>query len=236
MTLEYPENSLQYTLAPEPWWIDTGTQEIDRGRLVRTFIPHVDQEPRTLIPEGRSDPEAHGSAVFRIEPLRIGTGPRRTKLPVAALPEFPGEVHVVLRAKVRPAIVVSLGGHDVARGLRTGGVRYQTNRTILVAPYYGADRSGMRGGWKPEFVERIQRCEYPQYMWDRLPVGGVDDSILRLDHLQPVGLSANGIIPTKFRLGDQAMLVFDEWLQWLITGALYEESVLFDVREHLLSA
>lgn len=57
-----------------------------------------------------------------------------------------------------------------------------------MAPFYGADRDGRRGGWNPLFLERIRRGEYPQYLWDKLPVGTqVKESVLRLDHLQPLG-------------------------------------------------
>ena len=30
-----------------------------------------------------------------------------------------------------------------------------------VAPYYGATADGTRGGWNPEFVQRIQRVDTP---------------------------------------------------------------------------
>ena len=82
---------------------------------------------------------------------------------------------------------MSTGGTEVPKPLRIGAARYQTNPTLLAAPYYGADFGGSTGGWRPEFVARIRRCEYPQYLWDHLPVGGRDESILRLDHIQPVG-------------------------------------------------
>lgn len=91
------------------------------------------------------------------------------------------EARLVLRAKRRPVLVLSTGGTEVPRPLRVGAARYQTNPTLIAAPYYGADQGGSSGGWKPEFVERIRRCEYPQYMWDKLPLSGRDESILRLD-------------------------------------------------------
>src|SRR5207302_873569 len=61
-----------------------------------------------------------------------------------------------------------------------GQARWQSARTLLVAPFYGADASGTRGGWPAPFVDRIRRAEYPQYIWDQLPSpGGPIDSIFR---------------------------------------------------------
>ena len=58
---------------------------------------------------------------------------------------------------------------------------WQHRRALLVAPYYGVQADGTRAGWNPEFVSRIQRAEYSQYVWDRLPEGGLrEGSILRL--------------------------------------------------------
>src|SRR5205807_1023610 len=144
----------------------------------------------------------------------------RPALPVAALPTPPGEVHLVQRAKRRPVLVVSAGGPEVPPALRVGSARWPTVPTILVAPYYGVDADGTRGGWPAPFVTRIRRCEYPQYLWDRLPLSGPAESILRLDHLQPVGRHANAYELTRFRLGDEALVLLDEWLAWLMTGQL----------------
>jgi hypothetical protein len=223
-------------LKPSPWWTPTDTKAVRRGSLIRAFIPHTDQEPRTLIPEARAEPTAHESAIFRIEPLRISRPAKRTSLPVAALPTYPGEVHIIQRAKVRPALVLSVGGLEVPKQLRTGVARYQTSSTMLVAPYYGVDPSGTRGGWRPDFVRRIRRCEYPQYAWDKLPIGGsATESILRLDHLQPLGRQATSFELTEYCLSEDGLEVIDQWLDWLISGVLASDSVLAEIRSYLIS-
>lgn len=105
----------------------------------------------------------------------------------------------------------------------------------LVAPYYGVDRDGTRGGWKQAFVDRIRRCEYPQYMWDRLPLGGTRESVLRLDHTQALGRHQNAFELTPYRLGDEALGLLDEWFLWLLTGFVPSESSLQILREGLLT-
>jgi len=230
----YPEDSVQSILSPTPWWTSDDAVELRRGRLIRAFAPHVSQEPKTLIPEGRSEATIHDRALFRVEPLRINRPPRQTQLPVAALPNYPGEVYVVQRAKVRPVLVLSAGGSEVSPALRRGTPRYQTAPTLLVAPYYGAEQSGSRGGFPPEFVKRIRHCEYPQYMWDILPIGGSSESILRLDHVQPIGRHANSYEILPYRLSDEAIEIVDTHLAWLLTGSLRAESILADIRAGLL--
>ena len=224
MTPTYPDDSVQNLCGQ--WWEETDEPRLEYGRLVKAFLPHVDQQPSVLVAQGRTDPEAHREADFEIQPLRGNTPPPEAYLPVAGLPTYPGEVRIIQRAKKRPALVLSASGAEIESRLKTGSARYLTNRSVLVAPYYGADRSGKRGGWKTEFVQRIRRAEYPQYAWDALPIGGVSESILRLDHVQPLGESAQAMEVTPYRLTADAAVVVEEWLSWFRTGELSGDGVL----------
>lgn len=220
----FPEDCLQYYF--EPWWIRAEDQEVRRGRLIWAFVPHVDQQPYVLVAKGGSD--------FEIELLQGSRVPGGADLPVAGLPHYPGEVRLVHRAKKRPALVLGTGGSEIPKSLRTGSARHQTHSTILVAPYYGADPGASSGGWRPELVDRIRRCEYPQYVWDSLPVPGRRESILRLDHLQPVGKQGPSYEMTGYELSAEALSMVDEYLSWLLHGALPVDSLLIDVRKELL--
>ena len=228
----FPEDSLQYYC--EPWWVRAESPQLRRGRLIWAFVPHVDQQPYALVAKSRSEPTEHRSAEFEIEPLQGSRPPVGADLPVAGLPHYPGEVRLVYRAKRRPTLVLGVGGTEIPRPLRTGSARYQTNSTILAAPYYGADLGGSTGGWRPEFVDRIRRCEYPQYMWDSLPISGRRESILRLDHLQPVGKHGPSYELTDYELDAGALSVVDDYLTWLLQGALPIDSLLIDLRKELL--
>jgi hypothetical protein len=170
-----------------PWWVSCDPYPLKRGQLVRAFVPHVDLMPNTLVPEGRKEPQEHGRAIFKLAPLRIGARRSTPPLPVAALPQYEGEVYSVHRAKVRYGLVVSDGGPEVAKDLRPqSSPRWQSAPTFLVAPYYGTERTEGRAGWYPPFLSRIRQCEYPQFMLDTLP-GFKTESVLRFDHIQPVG-------------------------------------------------
>ncbi len=230
----FPEDCIQWLI--EAWWLTDEKPDLRRGRLIWAFLPHVDQEPRTLTPIGRVDPTDHQRAQFRIGPLRIGQAREAPRLPIAALPGVEGEVHTVHRAKRRPALVVGgIDAPEVDRARREGMARWQTAPTILVAPYYGVEGGAKRGGFNEEFIARVRRCEYPQFVWDRLPIGGgAASSILRLDHVQPVGRHYNSYELTPYRLSDEALAVLDEWISWLLTGELGEDGVLAGIREELL--
>lgn len=196
------------------------------------FIPHVGIKPMTLDAEGRVDPTSHEAARFKIVPM-LASG-RRTapKLPVAAMPIFQGEVHAVYRAKHRPALVLSVGGDDLPTDVRKG-LGWKGAPALLVAPYYGVDANGKRGGWPTEFVRRISRGEYPQYAYDRLPHGGCEESILRLDHTQPIGHDPASYRLTDFELSQDALAVIDEWFAWLVSGTLAPDGILSMLADHL---
>ena len=198
-------------------------------------MPYPNMKPHRLVPEGRGDdPRQHTRANFRIEQFRISDPvPPAEVLPVAALPLRDGEVYYVQRGKVRPSIVLSTGGTDIPREIRQGEQRWQSASTMLVAPFYGAEPGGVRGGWPMTFVERIRRAEYPQYVWDRLPLGGGTESILRLDHVFPIGAEPAAYRLEDLRLSDEALGLLDEWLAWLLTGGLPGDSTLRMIRTEL---
>jgi hypothetical protein len=227
MTQTYPEISIQNAIHPSAWWVGTKGINYHCGRLILAFLPHVDQVPLRLIPIGRGDGVRHDEALVRIEPLRLKRRERHPSiLPVAALPDFPGEEKIVLRAKKRPALIVSEGGIEVPRTLSRDKPKWQTSSTLLVAPFYGVDEGEQRSGFADQFLNRIRACEYPQFIADRLPIPGAHESLLKLDHIQPIGKNNDSIELTSFRLSEDAMTVFDCWLKWFLTGKLEKNSLV----------
>ena len=227
----YPDDSIQ-TFA-EPWWIKDESCEIERGRLIWAFLPHVDQNPMLLIPEDRGqDPTDHSHPIFRIAAMDIGRPQLPPNLPVASLPNFHAEKRTVYRAKKRPALIISTGGDAIEKRLVTGGGRSLKNHTVLVAPYYGADQDGSRAGFKPEFLDRIRHGHYPQFIWDALPLSSkTKDSILRLDHLQPLGRDKKTIECTQWKLSSEAMVIVYDWISWLLGDGPEPGGELKDARE-----
>ena len=191
--------------------------------MIKVIVPYPDMKPFRLVPTGRGEgPRQHETAAYRLEEFRTGEPLSGVgALPVAGMPLRHGESFLVRRGKIRPALVLATAGPEVPRELRAGAARWQSTPTLLVAPYYGATADGTRGGWNEEFVRRIQRVEYSQYIWDQLPIAGSDaGSILRLDHVFPIGADPSNWQPTPHRLTVEAMSFVDEWFSWHVTREL----------------
>ncbi len=130
-------------------------------------------------------------------------------------------VYLVQHGEAEPESV------DPTRSLTRGMSKWQAAQTVLVAPYYGATGGATRGGFNQKFVDRIRWAEYPDFMWDSLPVGvRTNESILMLKQLQAIGRHYNAYELTKYRLSDDALEVVGEWLEWLLTGTLDPDGVL----------
>ncbi|MGA3085723.1 MAG: hypothetical protein ABSE95_13155 [Thermodesulfobacteriota bacterium] len=228
----YPEDTIQAYVGS--WWKGDKDPGIKRGRLIWGFVPHVPQVPMVLVPIGRSDPTDHRRMQYKLEPLKAVKYPKLSRLPVAALPLVEGEMLSVYKAKKRPLLVVSIGGPEISKEITKGSPKWQTLPAMLVAPFYGAVFDGKRAGFSEEFVRRVRRCEYPQYLYDKLPESGrTEESILRLDHLQPFPLFDQSYQWTPHCLSKDALMILEEWLQWLIEGTLPEESILGMYRKEL---
>lgn len=234
MNLEFPDDSIQALTTN--WWTKAPDREVRRGQLLWAHVPFVGFRPHELIPEDRSVATDHSRALFRLEPWSQSRQTVAAQLPVAALPQNPGEAYFVYRGKCRPVLVIADGGQDVDPSLTRGAAKWQSSRTFLVAPYFGAAADGSRGGWQPELVRRIRHCEYPQFFWDMLPISlSNSPSILRLDQIQPVGSNHEAFDYTPFRLSQEALEILDEWLVWLFFGRLEPQSNLEIARNELPS-
>ena len=220
----YPEDCVQSLI--DPWWIDNTDRVLCRGALVFAFVSHTDQVPYTFEPLARTEATRHDSATIQVAPLRVGQPLTRTKLPVAAMLLHSGEVWAAYRAKRRPCLIIGPASPRVDRALTRGMARHSTAPTVLAAPYYGVTRDGSRGGYNPAFVERIRHCDYPQFLWDQLPISESEESILRLDHLQPIGNHHNAYQLSAYKLSDDALEAVDDLFSWLIWGQVPEDSLI----------
>lgn len=230
----FPDDAIQNVI--DHWWVKDESKTLRRGRLVWTIIPFAGQIPHELVPEGRDNARDHARAQVRLEQHHVGRTRPPPKLPVAALPRHPGEVYLAFKGKKRPALILGEEPPSAAEHLGKGSPKTHRTSPVLVAPYFGADQSGSRSGFPEEFVKRVRRGEYPQYIWDQLPVGAsTNESVLRLDHIQPIGRSAAVYEWTPHCLAAEALPVLDAWVTWLLGGKLDADSELGFIREELRS-
>ena len=69
-------------------------------------------------------------------------------------------------------------------------------------------------------------------MWDLLSINGsAEESVMRLDHLQPVGRSEDSMELLDYCLSDDPLLLLDEWLEWLLKGFLETGTIFGELRE-----
>lgn len=211
----YPKDCVQHVVGSDDWWIKSDQKTPCRGALVTAFAPHVDQEPYGFEPLGRKEESQHDSAIFKVAPLRVNQYLQRTELPVAAMPLHGSEVFAAYRAKRRPCLVIGSVSPSVDKSLTRGKPKHSTAPTILIAPFYGVEQDGQRAGYNPQFIKQVRRLKYPQFLWDKLPSNN-QESLLRLDHLQPIGTGRGSYKLTGYRLGRDALEIVDELFQWLI--------------------
>jgi hypothetical protein len=227
----YPEDCIQAVVGGE-WWVKNEDRTLCRGALIVAFLPHVDQVPYTFEPIGRKEADRHNNALVKVSPLKVDQPLKQTDLPVAAMTLHHGELWAAYRAKRRPCIVVGTPGDKVDKALVRGTGKSATAPTMLVAPGYGVKRNLNRAGYPPEFVERVRHLEYAQFLWDKLPESDdTPESIVRLDHLQPVGTHYTSFKITAWKLSADALNVVDDLLSILMRGGVPKDSVVNIFRE-----
>ena len=215
----YPEDSIQ-CLALDNWWVADDSKVLRRGMLIETYVQFYYQVPFQLVAERVDDPDDHTSARFAVHPLNAsGRAKPRPSLPVAAVPQLEGaDCFVFNRAKKRPCLVLgAIGQKAIDRQLTHNMSKASTAPFFLVAPFFGVPQKG-RGGYNAQFVERVMHAEYAAFFWDILPHNQGCESILRLDQIQPVGLHHQSYKYLEHRLSEEAMIVMDEWMDWIIYG------------------
>ena len=72
-------------------------------------------------------------------------------------------------------------------------------------------------------------------MWEKLPLNNPPrESILKLDHIQPLGRHYKSFKLTDYVLCDDAQDVLNDWFMWLTRNEMPQDSYLYEIRESLL--
>lgn len=238
--MTFPDHCLQ--MVTGDWWESAPSHAVSFGTLLEVFVHHMDKLPVQLIPEGRVESTVHGQARMKAIPYNIRRHMQRPPVPVAALPTYPGDSYIALRGKVRPALVVGADFSPISEEVRQRHLDWQTAPVFLVAPFYGVERTDDRNGFRPEFVERVQKAYYKQFLWDKLPPaalqlctsGSREGSMLRLDHITPIGSDPGFYRNTGHRLNEDGVRLLKEWLEWVWFNDMDEESFLLGFRSQFL--
>jgi len=192
-------------------------QHFSFGQFFRThtYYPHENLEFWRPVSDP-NEPTKTIASQFQIVPA--GKDAFRRGIPLASPKLETNEEFIVVRAKMRPAILVM--PEIPPFGVDNRGYRGKVQRHLsLVAQVYGlADIKTGRAEFSPSFIERARRMEFPQLMFLPARPGLFDvDSLLRLDELQSV--FTPNLEPTQYALGDEVASVLRGQFQFLLTGA-----------------
>lgn len=128
----------------------------------------------------------------------------------------PYEEFPVVRAKVRPAILLVPDPPEIATDEIRGGGR--VNRHLcLVAPCYSVvDRMG-KAKFSADFIARVCQLEFPQFLFLPKTACLENDSLCRLDSIQHV--FHTHIRPEQWALASDIRKILSGQLTFLFTGS-----------------
>lgn len=177
-----------------------------------------------------AEPTKTIASQFRI--TAAGQDAFKRNLPLHAPKLETNEEFIVVRAKIRPVILIQtelpLAGVD-NRGYRG---KIQRRRTLVAQVFGLADSVTKEPQFSPAFIDRVRRMEFPQLMFlpEKAGVLAVD-SMLRLDEAQSVFVPH--LDPKEFCLSDEVATILRHQLVFLQTGVGPNEYT--ELREVLLS-
>jgi hypothetical protein len=177
-----------------------------------------------------AEPTKTIASQFRI--VAAGQDAFKRNLPLASPRLETNEEFIVVRAKVRPVILIQtelpLAGVD-NRGFRG---RIQRRRTLVAQVYGLADSATKEPQFHQGFVDRVRKMEFPQLMFlpEKAGIFSVD-SMLRLDEAQSVFVPH--LDARQFCLSDEVATILQHQLAFLQTGI--GPNVYTDLREFLMN-
>lgn len=199
----------------DPFYVAASANMADYafGQLFRApaYYPHQKLDvwrPKTL------DVKLGTASDFNIE-----TGAKdafRRSLPYSSPPLKTDEEFIALKAKPRPVILVQ-PPDPALLAVKKGNYGGKVVRHLCpVALVYSAEDDAGNSKFHPEFIERVRRLEYRQFLF--LPKGGplVFDSIARLDEIQSI--AENQLEPTKCALSKEVCDILRPQVSFFFTG------------------
>lgn len=199
------------------WWVRTEQTKPEVGLIVKACLPYVEQIPHIIEVNGRSSATEHYTANFKKLHLNISNPPRQPTFPTAPWLYRGDEISLAIKSKIRPAIIIGISDKlNVSNcDFRANSKRHK-NSYLLVAPYYTM-REGNELKVPQILINRIRLCMYRHLMWAALPFAHADhESMLRLDHAQPIGNHHNCFKSYGYKVSPEAMPYFIGYLHWFI--------------------
>jgi hypothetical protein len=159
------------------------------GTIVRAPVPHLDFQPRVLVPS-RLDPRNHNAAqvdVRGLDDARDFRGQNRG-LPLAYAGLGEREELLAVAAKHRPAVIVGVVPAIDPRTLPDGVQRRKASRAFdpifLIAPMFSISTAADPRAFGPVMTARIKCLMYPQFVYlAKNDNPDLEGGVIRLDRL-----------------------------------------------------
>jgi hypothetical protein len=224
--MNWPEDSVQ--AFANAWWEDAPTNRIRRGALLNAWVPYTDQVPKEILFEESIGLPSERRYQVRSVPF---DGEEKDKVHVPGIILKDDETLLGAVAKSRPVLVLSEPAPEFQKRQWPGMAAHQRISKFTVAPYFGVEHTGERGGYDEIIVRLARRGRYAHLMWDWLPGAGAP-SLLRLDCLTTFTLGNTTVTHTGKRLSSEALLYLDDWFLWMCRGGeCPRDSSLGEVRD-----
>lgn len=183
------------------------------GQIFRTPAYYPQQRldiwrPKTV------DPKLGLASDFNIQTARADAFKRG--FPYSSPPLRTNEEFLAIKGKPRPVILTQPPDPSLLK-LQKGphGGRIVRHLCPVALVYSAEDETGVPR-FPSQFLERIRRLEYPQFLF--LPKGGpiTADSLARFDELQSVAL--HQLTPTGYCLSKDAVAIMRSQVSYYLTG------------------
>jgi hypothetical protein len=199
----------------DPFYVSTSTKLTDYcfGQFFRApaYYPHQKLDiwrPRNL------DAKLGVASDFNI--TTAGADAFRKLSPYSSPALKTDEEFIALKAKPRPVILIQ-PPDPALLAVKKGGYSGKVARHLCpVVLVYSAEDDAGNSKFGADFVDRIRRLEYRQFMF--LPRGGPLglDSVARLDEVQSI--AENQLEPTRFALSPDLCAILRSQLSYFFTG------------------
>jgi hypothetical protein len=140
----------------------------------------------------------------------------RRALPYSNPPLKTNEEFIALKAKPRPVILIQPPDPELTKVKKAGYAGKVVRHLCPVVLVYSAEDDAGNSKFDLEFIDRVRRLEYRQFLF--LPKGGplTVDSIARLDEVQSI--AENQLEPTKFALTTEICNILRSQVSYFFTG------------------
>lgn len=156
------------------------------GQLCWVPVPFLEHAPFIFDVE-RASSEEHYATQFSARPMTDQDFRKKERLPIKALRLKDTEELLAVRAKRRPAIILSdycTVRADLQKLLREKAKRHLQEKSLLVIPLYGIESESGLGGFPPIMVARIKVLLYDQFFFcPACSEHGIRDSVMNTTSL-----------------------------------------------------